>query len=103
MVAGLLGPATNWRLPFLVMAAPTLLLAFLLLATVKEPPRGGKDCSGRAVLALQLCDLHGNVIVDLLLMMCSIMSSGGVWFWERNSLCTCLLNLHQYTLLPAGF
>ena len=46
MVAGLLGPATNWRLPFLVMAAPTLLLAFLLLATVKEPPRGGKECGG---------------------------------------------------------
>lgn len=42
MLAGLLGPATNWRLPFLVMATPTLLLAVLLLATVSEPPRGGK-------------------------------------------------------------
>lgn len=42
MLAGLLGPATNWRLPFLVMAAPTLLLALLLLLTVEEPPRGGE-------------------------------------------------------------
>lgn len=41
MVAGLVGPATNWRVPFVVMATPTLLLAVLLVLTVKEPPRGG--------------------------------------------------------------
>lgn len=41
MVAGLLGPATNWRVPFVVMAAPTLALVVLLLLTVKEPARGG--------------------------------------------------------------
>lgn len=46
MVAGLLGPATSWRLPFLVMAAPTLALAVLLLLTVKEPPRGGECLLG---------------------------------------------------------
>jgi hypothetical protein len=61
MVAGLLGPATNWRLPFLVMAAPTLLLAFLLLATVKEPPRGGKECGGRSQLATQHSSSYGEV------------------------------------------
>jgi hypothetical protein len=41
MLAGLLGPSTNWRVPFVVMAAPTLLLSLLLVATVTEPPRGG--------------------------------------------------------------
>jgi predicted MFS family arabinose efflux permease len=41
MVAGLLGPATNWRVPFVVMAAPTLALVLLLLLTVREPARGG--------------------------------------------------------------
>lgn len=50
MVAGLLGPATNWRLPFLVMAAPTLALAVLLLLTVKEPPRGGECLLTRCTL-----------------------------------------------------
>lgn len=39
LVAGMLGPATNWRLPFVVVAAPAIALALLMLATVVEPPR----------------------------------------------------------------
>jgi predicted MFS family arabinose efflux permease len=42
LLAGLVGPATNWRVPFVIMAAPSLLLALLLIFTVQEPPRGGK-------------------------------------------------------------
>jgi predicted MFS family arabinose efflux permease len=41
LLAGLVGPATNWRVPFVIMAAPSLLLALLLIFTVQEPPRGG--------------------------------------------------------------
>lgn len=40
MLAGIVGPATNWKVPFVVMAAPSLALAIVLLATAKEPPRG---------------------------------------------------------------
>lgn len=40
MLAGIVGPATNWKIPFVVMAAPTLILAFVLFITTKEPPRG---------------------------------------------------------------
>jgi predicted MFS family arabinose efflux permease len=36
------GPATNWRVPFVIMAAPSLLLALLLIFAVQEPPRGGE-------------------------------------------------------------
>lgn len=43
MLAGIVGPATNWRLPFVVMAVPSLTLAVLLVATTREPPRGGDD------------------------------------------------------------
>eukprot|EP00879_Flechtneria_rotunda_P006260 GHRR01006579.1.p1 GENE.GHRR01006579.1~~GHRR01006579.1.p1 ORF type:complete len:583 (+),score=156.80 GHRR01006579.1:972-2720(+) len=40
LLAGVVGPATNWRVPFVVLAAPTLLLAIVLLFTAQEPPRG---------------------------------------------------------------
>ena len=39
LVAGVLGPVTNWRLPFVLVAAPALLLAVIMLATTREPPR----------------------------------------------------------------
>jgi predicted MFS family arabinose efflux permease len=50
-VAGSLGPATNWRLPFVVVSAPTIALAFFMLATIREPPRGGER-SARAAWRL---------------------------------------------------
>ncbi|KAI8473562.1 MAG: major facilitator superfamily domain-containing protein, partial [Monoraphidium minutum] len=40
MVAGILGPATNWRLPFVLVAAPALLLALVMVLVTREPPRG---------------------------------------------------------------
>lgn len=39
-MSGVLGPATNWRLPFVVMAAPAIVLAIVMLLTTDEPPRG---------------------------------------------------------------
>ena len=41
MVAAWVGPAVNdWRMPFTVVAAPSLLCSILMLFIVKEPPRG---------------------------------------------------------------
>jgi predicted MFS family arabinose efflux permease len=68
----LLGPATNWRLPFLVMAAPTLLLVMLLLLTVKEPPRGGECAAHRRLTCPVLsvvwpvaCSRQGSAVVHV--------------------------------------
>ena len=42
-VAGFLGPAYGWRLPFAVVAAPGLLVAYLVHAFAVEPARGAAD------------------------------------------------------------
>ncbi|GFR52042.1 hypothetical protein Agub_g14559, partial [Astrephomene gubernaculifera] len=42
-LSGWLGPATNWRLPFVVLAVPSLGAAGLMLATTREPPRGAAE------------------------------------------------------------
>ena len=43
IMAGTVGPAYGWRLPFLLAAAPAILLALLLVATVDEPERGAME------------------------------------------------------------
>ena len=40
MLSGWIGPATDWRVPFTVVAAPALVVAFIMLWTTKDPPRG---------------------------------------------------------------
>ncbi len=40
LVAGFIGPEYGWRLPFIVVAAPSFLFILLFWFTVKEPPRG---------------------------------------------------------------
>ncbi len=40
LVAGFIGPEYGWRLPFIVVAAPSFLFIILFWFTVKEPPRG---------------------------------------------------------------
>jgi len=40
-LAGLVGPIYGWRLPFLLISLPALLLAVLLMTTVVDPVRGG--------------------------------------------------------------
>lgn len=39
-LAGLIGPATNWRWPFVIVALPSLFVTGMMLALVQEPPRG---------------------------------------------------------------
>uniref|UniRef100_A0A383W382 Major facilitator superfamily (MFS) profile domain-containing protein n=1 Tax=Tetradesmus obliquus TaxID=3088 RepID=A0A383W382_TETOB len=51
LLAGMVGPATNWKVPFVILAAPSLLLAVLLLLTVREPPRGAYEEALRGQLA----------------------------------------------------
>ena len=47
MIAAWVGPAVNdWRMPFTVIAAPSLLCSILMLFIVKEPPRGEWGQSG---------------------------------------------------------
>jgi MFS family permease len=46
LVGGVLGPKFGWRVPFYVGAAPSLLLAFLLLF-IPEPPLGLYDEPGK--------------------------------------------------------
>jgi MFS family permease len=40
LVAGFIGPEYGWRLPFIVVAAPSFFFIVLFWLTVKEPPRG---------------------------------------------------------------
>ena len=42
-VAGFLGPSFGWRLPFLVISVPALILAALVLMTVEDPERGAME------------------------------------------------------------
>lgn len=39
-IAGVLGPRLGWRLPFLVLSVPALILGMLIMFTVKDPIRG---------------------------------------------------------------
>lgn len=39
LISGILGPATNWRVPFVLVAAPSLVLALVMVLVTKEPPR----------------------------------------------------------------
>ncbi|MEW5311908.1 MAG: hypothetical protein WDW38_003584 [Sanguina aurantia] len=48
-VSATVGPLTNWRLPFVLVSIPALLVALLMLFTVEEPPRGGFEEALREV------------------------------------------------------
>ena len=43
IMAGTVGPAFGWRLPFLLASGPAIALALLLYATVREPRRGAAE------------------------------------------------------------
>ena len=43
LIAGQLGSAYGWRMPFLVSAAPGVIIAVLILFFVREPVRGSAD------------------------------------------------------------
>jgi len=45
LLAGTLGPTHGWRLPFLIVGAPNVLLALVFLAVVAEPARGAQEAA----------------------------------------------------------
>lgn len=45
LVAGFLGPAYGWRLPFILVAAPNFVLALVFWLVVREPPRGRNEAA----------------------------------------------------------
>lgn len=42
-IAGFMGPHFGWRSPFLVVSIPALIVAILVMTTVKDPERGASD------------------------------------------------------------
>lgn len=42
-VSGVVGPVTNWRVPFVVVAAPAILCTVLMRVTTSDPPRGAYE------------------------------------------------------------
>lgn len=43
LLAGMVGPVLGWRAPFLIVASPAILLAFVVFFTVDEPKRGDQE------------------------------------------------------------
>ena len=48
--AGVAGPSLGWRLPFIVVAAPNLVLSVIFLLATKEPARGSAETALRAAI-----------------------------------------------------
>ncbi|GLC48102.1 hypothetical protein PLESTB_000715300 [Pleodorina starrii] len=60
-LSGSIGPATNWRLPFVVVAAPSLAVALLMLLTTWEPPRGAFEEALRERYSEGLGSYEGSI------------------------------------------
>ncbi|GMH92604.1 hypothetical protein TrST_g170 [Triparma strigata] len=45
MLAGFVGPAYGWRLPFVIVSIPAFICALLMLTTLTEPARGGQEAA----------------------------------------------------------
>ena len=50
LLAGLMGPVYGWRLPFILVAIPNLVLAFLFLFIAADPKRGSGEAALRDAL-----------------------------------------------------
>jgi len=66
LVGGVLGPKYGWRVPFYVGAAPSLLLAFLLLF-IPEPPLGQFDEPGKVPEPSELSSEPAQGVVGYLI------------------------------------
>jgi len=44
LLAGLLAPKYGWRVPFIIIAFPALISAFIVALTIEEPVRGSQVC-----------------------------------------------------------
>eukprot|EP00520_Triparma_pacifica_P006893 CAMPEP_0118632574 /NCGR_PEP_ID=MMETSP0785-20121206/520_1 /TAXON_ID=91992 /ORGANISM="Bolidomonas pacifica, Strain CCMP 1866" /LENGTH=445 /DNA_ID=CAMNT_0006523359 /DNA_START=67 /DNA_END=1401 /DNA_ORIENTATION=- len=51
LLAGFVGPAHGWRLPFVIVSIPAFICAALMVTTLKEPPRGCQESSMKELSA----------------------------------------------------
>ena len=59
LLAGMLGPGQGWRLPFLCIAVPGMLLNFVFLAVATEPKRGAHEELVRSTIRARGLPSHG--------------------------------------------
>jgi len=43
LVSGYIGPSTGWRLPFVIVSVPTVVVLLVFFLVVREPPRGAAE------------------------------------------------------------
>jgi predicted MFS family arabinose efflux permease len=83
-LGGALGGHYGWRLPFVVSAFPGMLVALLILAFVKEPPRGATERRTRgpqrSVSPLSLVR-NAPYLYATLGMAMVVFAMGGISFW----------------------
>ncbi len=64
----------GWRMTFLLVGIPGIFVAFLVLATLKEPPRGMSEKQVEATTAKSLDDAEAPSVMEVL-----------TFLWERRS------------------
>ncbi|CAL8462663.1 g2196 [Coccomyxa elongata] len=52
-IAGFVGPHAGWRWPFVIVALPAILAAFLMVLTTKEPERGATEDALKDLYAVE--------------------------------------------------
>jgi MFS family permease len=99
LIGGVLGPKYGWRVPFYVGAAPSLLLAFLLLF-IPEPPLGKYDAPDTSPQRDTIKGLLHNpaFLTATLGMAMMTFALGGLQVWFP----TFLHRVHQYSLTDAN-
>jgi MFS family permease len=100
LIAGQLGSAYGWRMPFLVSAAPGVVIALLILFLVQEPRRGAADKLQATPVRATAAGLLRNpgYWCATLGMAMLVFTMGGISVW----LPTFLTRLEGYSLLQAN-
>ena len=100
LIAGQLGSAYGWRMPFLVSAVPGVVIALLILFLVCEPRRGSADRLAVTAARASLRGLFRNpgYWSATLGMAMMVFTMGGISVW----LPTFLSRLQGYSLLRAN-
>jgi len=100
LIAGQLGSTYGWRMPFLVSAAPGVVIALLILFLVREPRRGATDRLQATPARATIAGLFRNpgYWSATLGMAMMVFTLGGISVW----LPTFLSRLEGYSLLEAN-
>jgi MFS transporter, Spinster family, sphingosine-1-phosphate transporter len=100
LIAGQLGSAYGWRMPFLVSAAPGLVIAVLILFFVGEPRRGAADLLKPTPSRATIVGIFRNppYLTATLGMAMLVFTMGGISVW----LPTFLSRMESYSLARAN-